>query len=103
MPVSELDAGDAADIGPAAREPLVIAHRGASSAVAEHTVGAYRLAIAEGADALECDVRLSADGELVCLHDRTLERTGGSNGIVSAMTLAELLAVDWGAWKHAGD
>jgi glycerophosphoryl diester phosphodiesterase len=103
MPVSELDAGDAADIGPAAREPLVIAHRGASSAVAEHTVGAYRLAIAEGADALECDVRLSADGELVCLHDRTLERTGGSNGIVSAMTLAELRAVDWGAWKHAGD
>jgi glycerophosphoryl diester phosphodiesterase len=80
--------------------PLVIAHRGSSEAVAEHTVGAYRLAIAEGADGLECDVRLTADGELVCLHDRTLERTGGSTGIVSAMTLAELQAVDWGAWKH---
>jgi glycerophosphoryl diester phosphodiesterase len=103
MPVSEPDGGDAADIGAVAAKPLVIAHRGSSSAVAEHTVGAYRLAIAEGADALECDVRLSADGELVCLHDRTLERTGGSNGIVSAMTLAELRAVDWGAWKHASD
>ena len=103
MPVSEPDAGDAADIGAAASKPLVIAHRGSSSAVAEHTVGAYRRAIAEGADALECDVRLSLDGELVCLHDRTLERTGGSNGIVSAMTLAELRAVDWGAWKHASD
>jgi len=101
--VPEPDAEDAADIGAEAREPLVIAHRGSSSAVAEHTVGAYRLAIAEGADGLECDVRLSADGELVCLHDRTLDRTGGSNGIVSAMTLAELRAVDWGAWKHASD
>ena len=67
------------------REPLVIAHRGSSAAVAEHTVGAYRQAITEGADGLECDVRLSADGELVCLHDRTLERTGGSTGIVSSI------------------
>ena len=60
-------------------------------------------AIDEGADALECDVRLSSDGELVCLHDRTLERTGGSTGIVGAMSLAELRAVDWGAWKHGTD
>lgn len=78
----------------------MIAHRGSSEAVAEHTVGAYRLAVDEGADALECDVRLTADGELVCLHDRTLERTGGGPGIVSTMTLAQLRAVDWGAWKH---
>ena len=84
-------------------QPLVVAHRGSSYAVAEHTVGAYRRAIAEGADALECDVRLSADGELVCLHDRTLERTGGSPGIVSTMSLAELRAVDWGAWKHGSE
>lgn len=84
-------------------EPLVIAHRGSSVAVAEHTVGAYRRALAEGADGLECDVRLSSDGELVCLHDRTLERTGGSTGIVSTMTLADLRAVDWGAWKHGAD
>jgi glycerophosphoryl diester phosphodiesterase len=85
------------------RAPLVIAHRGSSATVAEHTLAAYRLAIDEGADALECDVRLSADGEMVCLHDRTLERTGGSTGIVSTMTLAELRAVDWGAWKHGTD
>jgi len=81
--------------------PLVVAHRGSSSAVAEHTVGAYRLALSEGADALECDVRLTVDGVPVCLHDRTLERTGGSDGVVSTMTLDELRAVDWGAWKHA--
>ena len=48
-------------------------------------------------------MRLSADGELVCLHDRTLERTGGSPGIVSTMSLAELRAVDWGAWKHGSE
>ncbi len=82
------------------KRPLVVAHRGSSAAVAEHTVGAYRRAIAEGADALECDVRLTADGELVCLHDRSVERTAGVPGIVSTMTLAELRALDWGAWKH---
>ncbi len=82
------------------KRPLVVAHRGSSAAVAEHTVGAYRRAIVEGADALECDVRLTADGELVCLHDRSVERTAGVPGIVSTMTLAELRALDWGAWKH---
>ena len=83
------------------QHPLVIAHRGSSYAVAEHTLGAYRRALDEGVDGLECDVRLTADGELVCLHDRTLERTGNSYGVVGAMTLAELRAVDWGSWKHA--
>lgn len=80
--------------------PLVIAHRGSSYAVAEHTRGAYERALDEGVDGLECDVRVTADGELVCLHDRTLERTGDGEGVVSTMTLAELRAVDWGAWKH---
>jgi glycerophosphoryl diester phosphodiesterase len=81
-------------------DTTVFAHRGASQAVAEHTIGAYRLALAEGADGFECDVGLSADGELVCLHDRTLERTGGSTNEVSTMTLEQLRAVDWGLWKH---
>lgn len=81
--------------------PLVIAHRGSSDAVAEHTLGAYRRALEEGVDGLECDVRVTADGELVCLHDRTLERTGDGGRVVSTMTLGELRAVDWGAWKHS--
>lgn len=93
----------------AVSRPLVIAHRGASEAVAEHTRGAYLRAFEQGADGFECDVRLTADDELVCLHDRTLERTGGARsgscdgggtGVVSTMTLAELRDVDWGAWKH---
>ncbi|TQJ08215.1 glycerophosphoryl diester phosphodiesterase [Lapillicoccus jejuensis] len=81
--------------------PLVVAHRGSSIARPEHTRAAYELALAEGAEALECDVRLTADGELVLLHDRTLERTGLGDGVVSTMTLAELRAVDWGAWRYA--
>lgn len=78
----------------------VIAHRGSSAALPEHTLAAYRLAIEEGADGLECDVRLTADGQLVCVHDRTVSRTSNGHGAVSAMTLAQLQELDFGSWKH---
>ncbi|MDH6576309.1 glycerophosphodiester phosphodiesterase [Kitasatospora sp. MAP5-34] len=81
----------------------VIAHRGSSAALPEHTLAAYRLAIEEGADALECDVRLTADGQLVCVHDRTVQRTSDGHGTVSAMTLAQLSALDFGSWKSPED
>ena len=55
--------------------PQVVAHRGASATKAEHTLAAYVAALDDGADALECDVRLTADGHLVCVHDRNLRRT----------------------------
>ncbi|WP_371676864.1 glycerophosphodiester phosphodiesterase [Streptomyces sp. NBC_01276] len=84
---------------PTARDVRVVAHRGASYAHPEHTIEAYRQAIADGADALECDVRLSADGRLVCVHDRTVERTSDGRGIVSEMTYEELSALDFGRWK----
>jgi glycerophosphoryl diester phosphodiesterase len=85
--------------------PLVIAHRGSSVAEPEHTLKAYRRAIEEGADALECDVRLTADSHLVCVHDRRVNRTSNGNGIVSTLELAELEGLDWGSWKelHADD
>ena len=54
--------------------PQVVAHRGASHRLAEHTLRAYEKALTDGADALECDVRLTADGHLVCLHDRCIDR-----------------------------
>lgn len=79
-------------------QPYVVAHRGSSAAAAEHTLAAYELAIAEGADALECDVRLTSDGHLVCLHDRTLSRTSDVRGLVSEMTLEELHDADFGTW-----
>jgi len=80
----------------------VIAHRGASGTLAEHTLAAYRLAIEEGADGLECDVRLTADGQLVCVHDRTVDRTSNGRGAVSALTLEQLSAFDFGSWKSEG-
>nr|WP_225448537.1 glycerophosphodiester phosphodiesterase [Streptacidiphilus sp. P02-A3a] len=80
----------------------MIAHRGASGTLAEHTLAAYRLAIEQGADGLECDVRLTADGQLVCVHDRTVNRTSNGRGAVSALTLEQLSAFDFGSWKSEG-
>ncbi|HEV7171615.1 glycerophosphodiester phosphodiesterase [Pedococcus sp.] len=79
--------------------PLVIAHRGSSLAEPEHTLAAYLRAIDEGADALECDVRLTADSHLVCVHDRRVNRTSNGRGTVSTLELAELEGLDWGSWK----
>jgi glycerophosphoryl diester phosphodiesterase len=82
--------------------PLVFAHRGGGGeALPEHTLAAYLRAIDEGADGLECDVRLTRDGHLVCVHDRRLNRTSNGRGRVSAKTLAELDALDFGSWHTA--
>ncbi|WP_448320538.1 glycerophosphodiester phosphodiesterase [Streptomyces sp. CO7] len=78
----------------------VVAHRGASEDAPEHTLAAYRKAIEDGADALECDVRLTADGHLVCVHDRRVNRTSNGRGAVSALELADLAALDFGSWKN---
>lgn len=75
----------------------IIAHRGSREGTFEHTAAAYRKAIADGADAVECDIRLSADGHLVCLHDRRLDFVSDSRGVVSTMELAELARVQLGA------
>ncbi|MDX6325175.1 MAG: glycerophosphoryl diester phosphodiesterase [Nocardioidaceae bacterium] len=80
--------------------PQVVAHRGASASHAEHTLGAYVKALDEGADGLECDVRLSADGHLVCVHDRRVDRTTNARGVVSTMTLAELDRLDASYWQN---
>ncbi len=80
--------------------PQVVAHRGASHEIAEHTLGAYLRALDAGAGGLECDVRLTADGHLVCVHDRDLRRTASTRGLVSTMDLAELNELDFSAWKN---
>ena len=82
--------------------PFVVAHRGASADRPEHTMAAYELALHEGADGVECDVRLTQDGHLVCVHDRRVDRTSTGTGLVSEMTLAQLRALDYGAWHRAG-
>lgn len=68
----------------------VIAHRGASASAPEHTHEAYDLALAQGADALELDVRATRDGELLVVHDATLARTAGDPRRVDQLTRADL-------------
>ena len=75
--------------------PLVIAHRGANDEEPEHSLAAYLLALEQGADGIECDVRLTADGVLVCVHDRTIGRTSTGRGTVSAQRLDELAQHDY--------
>ena len=89
---------------PVARSiPQIIAHRGSSRDLPEHTLKAYLRAIDEGADALECDVRLTADSHLVCAHDRNISRTSNGKGLVSTLELATLEGLDFGSWKLAHD
>lgn len=78
----------------------MVAHRGSSSDRAEHTLGAYRQALEEGAEALECDVRLTADGHLVCVHDRRIDRTSNGHGPVSTLELVQLDSLDWASWRN---
>jgi glycerophosphoryl diester phosphodiesterase len=91
---------DGADGDNVGMRPQVVAHRGASHDMAEHTLGAYVAALDVGAEALECDVRLTADGHLVCVHDRTLKRTAQTRGVVSTMELADLAELDFASWKN---
>jgi glycerophosphoryl diester phosphodiesterase len=74
----------------------VIAHRGASAYAPENTLPAFELAVEQGADAFELDVRLTRDGAAVVIHDDTLDRTTDLTGPIRARTLAELRAGDAG-------
>jgi glycerophosphoryl diester phosphodiesterase len=85
---------------------IVIAHRGSSIDRPENTLAGVRRAIEAGATAVEVDVRTSRDGVLVCLHDADLNRTTDGKGKVGAHTLAQLKALDAGAWfspKYKGE
>jgi glycerophosphoryl diester phosphodiesterase len=82
------------------RPVQVIAHRGSSGEHAEHTLAAFERALDEGADALECDIRLTRDGVLVCVHDRKVNRTSDGRGVVSTLELADLAQLDFASWKR---
>jgi glycerophosphoryl diester phosphodiesterase len=75
--------------------PKIIAHRGANDTEPEHSLAAYIRAIKFGVDAVECDVRLTNDGTLVCLHDRRIDRTSSGRGSVSGQLLADLVTNDF--------
>jgi len=79
-------------------QPVIFAHRGASAHAPENTLAAFELALEQGADAIELDVKLSADGHVVVIHDATVDRTTGAHGKVKDMTLAELRALGAGSF-----
>jgi glycerophosphoryl diester phosphodiesterase len=81
-------------LDPAARP--IIAHRGASGQYPENTLLAFRQALAQGADAIELDVRLTQDGVPVALHDATVDRTTNGSGAVAEMCLEALRDLDAG-------
>lgn len=60
---------------------------------------AFQLGLDQGADALECDIHLSSDGELMAIHDETVDRTSNGSGAVAALSRVELAALDAGSWK----
>ncbi len=82
----------------APRRPGVIAHRGVVAEAPENTLPAIKKAIDLGCAMAEIDLRYTSDGEVVLLHDASLERTTNGHGLVAAKTLAELRELDAGAW-----
>lgn len=79
----------------------IFAHRGASHQFAEHTRAAYLQALAEGTDGVECDVHMTRDQQLVCIHDSSLDRTSSGTGDVADHTLRDLRDLDFASWKGA--
>lgn len=81
--------------------PLIIGHRGASLEAPENTLESFRLAWEQGADGIEADFRLTADGRIVCMHDDTAGRTTGVDLNIADTTMKELRRLDAGLWKGA--
>jgi glycerophosphoryl diester phosphodiesterase len=79
-------------------KPAIIAHRGASGSAPENTLSAFKKALEIGVDYVELDIHLSKDGEIMVIHDPTLERTTNGTGAVQDKTLAELQQLDAGSW-----
>lgn len=78
--------------------PVIFAHRGASAYAPENTLAAFELALAQNADGIELDVKLSADGQAVVIHDLTVDRTTGAHGRVKDLSFSELRSLDAGAY-----
>jgi glycerophosphoryl diester phosphodiesterase len=85
---------------------LRVGHRGAKGHAPENTLASFSLAVEMGVQAVETDVHLSRDAEVVCIHDHTVDRTTDGHGFVKDLTLAELKALDAGSWyepRFAGE
>jgi glycerophosphoryl diester phosphodiesterase len=87
-------------------QPVIFAHRGASAHAPENTLAAFELALAQHADAIELDAKLSADGRVVVIHDPTVDRTTDGHGRVNDLSFTELRSLDAGSFfseKYRGE
>ena len=80
------------------QRPIILAHRGDSAHAPENTLPAFSQAIQEGVDGIELDVKLTADGHVVVIHDSDVERTTDGKGRVAALTLDAVRKLDAGSW-----
>lgn len=80
---------------------LRIGHRGSSAECPENTIVSFRRALEQGAQMIECDLQLTADGHVVVIHDWTVDRTTSGAGTVRQMALADIQGLDAGSWKDA--
>ena len=78
--------------------PAIIAHRGDKTHAPENTMAAFKMAAENGADAIEFDVKLTADGRVIVLHDQTVNRTTNGTGRISQLPFAAVRELDAGAW-----
>lgn len=81
-----------------ANDIVNVAHRGASGYAPEHTIFAYKLGEKLGGDFIEVDLQMTKDGQLIAMHDRTIDRTTNGTGSVNEKTLAEVKKLDAGSW-----
>jgi len=96
--------GNSSEVGSAS--PMVIAHRGARDVAPENTLAAFAAAISAGADGIELDVQACASGEIVVLHDSSVDRTTNGTGSLATMSFAALRRLDAGKWfsdRFAGE
>jgi len=80
--------------------PLIVAHRGSSAIAPENTIAAFKQAIADGTNAIELDIHLTKDDEIVVIHDSRLNRTTNGAGLVRDQNISELKQLDAGSWFH---
>lgn len=84
-------------------KPLNIAHQGGEDEFPSNTMYAFKKSLEAGADMLELDVGVTKEGQIVVMHDTTLDRTTNGKGTIASHTLKEIQKLDGAYWFHAGD
>ncbi|NLP51641.1 glycerophosphodiester phosphodiesterase [Bacillus sp. RO1] len=98
LSLSVIGTGFTADASEKNKEILNVAHRGASGHAPEHTITSYKMGEEMHGDYIEVDLQMTKDGQLIAMHDETLDRTTNGNGQVKDHTLEEIKNLDAGSW-----